>query len=194
MAANFSKEILWNGVGRREVERSKWRKTEGSLVCTLSLGHFPFQGNASIVDLALQGQTRKDAGVPQVSWAEVLVQGDMEIMFAFLFRTVAGCPSSHPDNCYHWAVDSLSYLCDGGQRWPVSSLSSPSSTLLGDRCQDQPAFHLCFLVKALPWAQIVTFTVWNKVLMNKQRFELEQLGANVRSISAPSSTCTGSLD
>lgn len=25
------------------------------------------------------------------------MQGDMEIMFAFLFRTVAGCHSTHPD-------------------------------------------------------------------------------------------------
>ena len=50
----------------------------------------------------------------------------------------------------------------------------PSSSIAGDRCQGQPAFHLSFLVKAVPWARILTFTVWNKVLMNKQRFELEQ--------------------
>ena len=52
-----------------------------------------------------------------------------------------------------------------------------SSAISGDRCQGQPAFHLSLLVKAVPWAPILTFTVWNKVLMNKQRFELEQAGS-----------------
>lgn len=176
MAANFSKEILLNRVGRQEVERSKWGKTEGSLVCVYPITWTPFFSETCLIgDSVLQGQTRKDVGMPQVSWAEVLMQGDVEIMFAFLFRTVASCQNTHLDRFYHKAaVDPPSYLCGRGQMWPVSSPSPPPSTILDDRCQGQPAFHLSFLVKALPWAQILTFTVWNKVLMNKQRFELEQ--------------------
>lgn len=176
-AAGFSKEILWNRVGREEVQRSEWEKMKGSLVCTLSLGHLPFQGHALMGDSALQGQTRKDIGVPQVSWAEILMQSDVEVMFVCIFIQDSGWLSQYSP----WQRSGFStfspilHLTSMVEDTCGQCSPSPGScTVVGDRCQGQPAFHLSFLVKALPWAQILTFTVCDKVLTNKQRFELAQ--------------------
>lgn len=76
------------------------------------------------------------------------------------------------------------------------ALRFPSfSTILGDRCQSQPVFDLSFLVKALPWAQILTFTWWSKLLMNKRRLELEQAWSKCQvHLCLPLSTCTRNMD
>lgn len=49
----------------------------------------------------------------------------MEIMFAFLLWTEAGCHDTQTDSSYHWAADSPSSLHGGGRMWPVSSPSPP---------------------------------------------------------------------
>lgn len=171
-ATKLLKEILWNRAGRQEVEWPDWGEEEGALCGTpcfpgvwcLNKGLGSSRTNRKR-HWRVCHKEAKQKSLCKVTW---------KLCLHFYFRTVASCHHTHPDSSYHQAVGSASYLHGGGQMWPVGSPSPRSSPIAGDRCQGQPAFHLSFLVKAVPWAQILTFTVWNKVLMNKQRFELEQ--------------------
>lgn len=126
--ANFSKEVLWSRVGRWKVERSEWGKTGGPLNAPVT--EKPPSPASQWFDtwrrdLGIQEQTRKDVGVPQVSSAGVLMQGDVGSIFAFLLWTVASCRHTHPDGSLQWAADSPSHLHGGGPMWPVAPIPSP---------------------------------------------------------------------
>lgn len=108
----------------------------------------PFQGHAFIGDSALQGQTRRDIGVPAVKPIRVSMQGDMGMRFVFLFRAVAGCHNTHPDSSYYQAADFVLPPWWGTGGW--LALHLPLLHHLGRQVPGPARLSSRPLVKALP--------------------------------------------
>lgn len=121
------------------MERLEQRKTEGSVECTPSLGHLPFQGHAFIGDTALQGQTRKDS-VPPISRAGSEGKGTWKSCLHLYSGQWPGVTvlTLTALTTGQWT---LSYL-HGGDRGGQLAFYHPLLHHLDDRCQGQPAFHL----------------------------------------------------